>query len=94
MRKLIFISLLLISVILPQNASNLEIVVKDAVSGEKLQGAVIKFENLPFTGVTDTNKRQIRFAFNPHRRVAGHLFSYKTTKQSLPFRKKIINLKY
>nr|MBP7543259.1 TonB-dependent receptor [Ignavibacteriaceae bacterium] len=84
MRKLIFISLLLISVILPQNASNLEIVVKDAVSGEKLQGAVIKFENLPFTGVTDTEgKFVLRSIPTGEWRVICSFVGYKTTKQSI-----------
>ncbi|MBK7868976.1 MAG: TonB-dependent receptor [Ignavibacteriales bacterium] len=84
MKKILFFTLLLMSVILSQNASSLEIVVRDAGSKEVLQGAVIKFENLPFGGVTDvTGRFFLRSIPAGEWRVICSFVGYKTIKQTI-----------
>lgn len=82
MKKILFFVFLLISAILPRNASTLEILVKDAGTNEILQGAVIKFENLPFTGVTDHNgKFVLRSIPSGDWKIICSFVGYKTVKQ-------------
>ncbi len=90
MKKILFFSLLFMSVLLPQNAANLEIVVRDAASGATLQGAVIKFENLPFTGITNADgKFLLRLIPTGEWRVVCSYVGYKTIKQTITIQEEI-----
>ena len=81
-RKLLFVFIFATVLIHAQVASTLEIIVRDASSGGTLQGAVIKFEDLPFAGVTNGEGRFVLKNMPPGEwRVICSYVGYKTLRE-------------
>lgn len=84
MYKVIFFFLFINIIGFAQVGTNLEISVLDQETGQSLQGAVIKFEELPFSGVTNKEGKFSLKAIPPGEwRVLCSFVGYKTERRIL-----------